>query len=69
MYGKQGHPALPKDKLHELKMKMLNLHPGFLSCPLDFDPTWTKCVNAINHCAASLRSQKIPTIDLTKPSD
>ena len=67
VYGQKDHAALPKDKVMELKKKMLSLHPQLISSPVEFEPIWTRCVNAINHCAASLRCKQPPTlIDLSE---
>ena len=62
VYGHANHSALPKEKVMALKKKMLSLHPQFISCPVDFETTWTKCVNAINHCASKLRAKEQPPL-------
>ena len=62
VFGQGSHPALPKDKVMELKKKILSLHPQLLSSPVEFESTWTKCINAINHCGSSLRSKVPPTL-------
>ena len=67
LYRQKDHAALPKDKAMELKKNMLSLHPLFISSPVEFEPIWTKCVNAIKHCVASLRCKQPPTlIDLSE---
>lgn len=53
--------SLPKEKVFALKQKLISLFPQYLSCPLEFEPLWTKCVGAINHSAAKLRSS-VPII-------
>ena len=66
VHGQKNYPALPKEKVMELKKKIISVHPQFISTPVEFEPIWTKCVNAINHCASSLRSKAPPTlIDLS----
>ena len=62
IYGQGSHSALPKDKFMELKKKILSLHSQLLSSPVEFESTWTKCINAINHCASGLRSKVAPTL-------
>ncbi len=49
VYGQKGNAALPKEKVMDLKKKMMSVLPQFISSPLEFEPIWTKCVNAINH--------------------
>ena len=61
--GCNDKPPLPKEKVAELKTKMLSLFPQFLSSPVEFEPIWTKCVAAINHCCAGLQ-EKDPPIPL-----
>ena len=63
VYGHGIHPPLPKDKVMDLKKKMVSLHPHFISSPVEFEPTWTKCVNAINHCASRLRATNPPSLE------
>ena len=66
VYGQKDKDALPKDKVLELKNKILSLHPQFISSPIEFEPVWTKCVGAINHCAAGMRSkQPLTLVDLS----
>ena len=59
--GQKNYPALPKEKVMELK-NITRVHPQFMSTPVEFEPIWTKCVNAINHCASSLRSKAPPIL-------
>lgn len=54
--GCQDKPRLPKEKLDSLKLKLLSLFPQFAAAPHEFEPLWTRSVAAINHHAASLRS-------------
>ena len=42
--GCNDNPPLPREKVAELKAKMLSLLPRFLLSPVDFQPIWTKCV-------------------------
>ena len=58
VYGQKGHPPLPRDKVLQLKNKMLSIHLANVSSELEFEAVWTKCVNAINHSASSLRSKR-----------
>ena len=60
--GCNNKPHLPREKVAELKSKILSLFPQFLSSPVEFEPTciWTKCVAAINHCCAGLRAKDLP---------
>ncbi len=58
VYGFSNRESLPKDKVFALKQKLLSLFPQYLSCPVDFEPLWTKSVTAINHCAAGLRAKE-----------
>ena len=55
--GCNNKPPLPREKVMQLKMKLLSLFPQFLSSPVEFEPMWSKCVAAINHCSAGLRSK------------
>lgn len=63
VYGHGSFPPLPKEKVMELKKKILNLYPQFISSPLEFEPTWTKCINVINHCASRLRATNPPSLE------
>lgn len=66
VYGHTDYPALPKEKVLEMKKKIMSLHPQYISSPVEFEPVWTKCVGAINHCAAGLRAkQPLTLIDIT----
>ena len=40
----------------------MNLHP--VDTPAEFDPLWTKCVNAINHHASGSHKKDAITITL-----
>ena len=56
--GYNDKPPLPRDLVLELKRKLLSLHPQFRSTPIEFEPYWSKCVGAINHCCAGLRTKE-----------
>ena len=58
--GCNDKPPLPREKVAELKSKILSLFPQFLSSPVEFEPIWAKCVAAINHCCAGLRAKDPP---------
>ena len=60
VYGHGNHPALPNEKVLDLKKKILSLHPQLISSPIEFETTWSKCVNAINKCASSLQLKEPP---------
>lgn len=57
VFGCQDKPALPRDTVEKLKMKVLSLFPQFAAAPHEFEPLWSKCVGAINHHCAGLRSK------------
>ena len=57
VYGLKGNASLPSNKVKALKMKLCNLYPQYVDTPAEFEPVWTKCVNAINHHASGLRKK------------
>ena len=57
VYGCHNKPPLPKWELQQLKLKLLSIHPQYLSSPLEFEPLWTKCIGTINYCATGLRAK------------
>ena len=63
--GNIDKPALPKDRVQALKSKLMSLHPQFRTAPIEFEPYWSKCIGAINHCAAGMRSKEQATITLS----
>uniref|UniRef100_A0A1X7UD07 BEN domain-containing protein n=1 Tax=Amphimedon queenslandica TaxID=400682 RepID=A0A1X7UD07_AMPQE len=66
VYGQQSNTPLPEDKVRALKKKILSLHPNYVDTPVEFEPIWTKCVNAINHHASGLRKKGTVVINLTE---
>ena len=62
VFGMHGNLPLPEDKVKTLKKKILSLHPKYIDTPVEFEPIWTKCVNAINHHASGLRKKSPPVI-------
>lgn len=58
VYGQKDLPPLPRDKVMQLKNKLLSIHLANVSSEVEFEAVWTKCVNAVNHSASSLRSKK-----------
>ncbi len=57
--GCNNKPPLPRDKVFQLKSKVLSLFPQFISAPLEFEPQWSKCIGAINHSARGLSIKKL----------
>ena len=56
--GLQRHQPLPEDQMRALKIKVIRIHPIYIDMPVEFEPLWTKCVNAINHYASELRKRE-----------
>lgn len=54
--GYREQPSLPIDELNDLKQKLFSLFPQFWTNPLDFEPTWGACVEAIGQCCKRLRN-------------
>ena len=52
VHGLQGHQPLPEDQMRALKKKIISIHPKYIDMPAEFEPLWTKCVNAINNHAS-----------------
>ena len=63
VYGVKDCKALPEGKVQALKKKLL-VH--YKMTAHEFEPTWSKCVGAINHRANALRRKgPMSLIDLT----
>ena len=58
VHGLQGHQPLPEDQIRALKKKIISIHPKYIDMPVEFEPLWAKCVNAINHHASGLRKRE-----------
>ena len=57
VYGLKSNASLPSNKVSALKKKLCNLYPQYVDTPAEFEPVWTKCVNAINHHASGLHKK------------
>ena len=56
-YGYKDLPALPKDRLLQLKHKLLSLHPQFLNSPVEFESYWKTAMDSLNHAMAKNRTK------------
>ena len=57
VFGCQDKPALPKEKLGELKLFLIEQNPQFRRAPEEFEPFWKTCVDSINHACANLHKK------------
>lgn len=55
--GCRDFPALPLKELNELKQKIFSLFPQFWANPVQFEDTWTNCVNAIGQRCKRIKRQ------------
>lgn len=59
VFGGKDKPSLPKEKVSELKNKLMLLHSQFVSSPTEFEHYWSKFVAAINYKCAELREKTV----------
>ena len=65
VYGCSDKPSLPKDRVDQLKKKLVSIH--FRATPIEFEPYWKLCADAINHACSTLRAKSITTpIEINK---
>ena len=57
--GCTNKPALPKDRLDDLKKKLISLHPEFRNTPVEFGTHWKGCTDAINHACSTLQMKAL----------
>ena len=55
MSGCQDLPGLPTAELGELKQTLFLQFPQFWKNPIEFEPLWSKCVEAINQSCKKIR--------------
>ena len=53
--GTRELPALPFTELFELKKAMFMQFPQYWRCPVEFEPVWKKCVDAVQQACKRLR--------------
>lgn len=53
--GCRGLPGLPTAELGELKQTLFLQFPQFWKNPVEFEPLWSKCVEAINQSCKKIR--------------
>ena len=65
VFGFKNLPALPKDRLSQLKQKLSSLHPDLITSPVEFEGYWKKAIDSMNHAMAKQRSMCTAIIDLS----
>ena len=53
--GFRDEPGLPLNELWELKKTVFNIFPKFWACPVEFEPLWTSCIDALGHACRRLK--------------
>ena len=53
--GSRDKPGLPAAELRELKKAIFTQFPQFWKCPVEFESTWKKCLEAIQQSCKRLR--------------
>ena len=55
--GERGFPGLPQKELQDLKRIILQQFPQFWQAPIEFEPTWRSCCEAIGQACKRLRDK------------
>ena len=63
-FGNREHPALPVAELNQLKDKLFQLFPQYWPNPVEFEPLWRTCGEAVGQVCKRLRSHKPPPVTL-----
>ena len=56
--GNRHLPGLPSKELDELKSVMFSQYPQFWRAPVEFEPVWQKCLEAVQQASKRLRLHK-----------
>lgn len=63
-FGNREHPALPVAELNQLKDELFQLFPQYWPNPVEFEPLWRTCGEAVGQVCKRLRSHKPPPVTL-----
>ena len=55
--GERGFPGLPQKELQDLKRIILQQFPQFWQAPIEIEPTWRSCCEAIGQACKRLRDK------------